>query len=141
MVKNSSIFNFKKIPAALIFGLLLLLAVQILCIKSETFWRTCYLYGDPIKDDALRLRARLTTMPENNGLKNVFLIGSSQVREDFDTKYLNDVFEDSGWRFYNLGLSGGGHPMEIFYAEGQIFGKKAGHDRLHAFCGEFLLSL
>ena len=63
-------------------------------------------------------------IPVDDSKTRIFLIGSSQTREDYDVEYLNRVFGKDGIEFYNLGISGGAQPIELFMIGGKILEKK-----------------
>ncbi|MDD5513602.1 MAG: hypothetical protein PHD09_07520 [Candidatus Omnitrophica bacterium] len=119
MPKNSSTFNFRKLPSAFLCSVALFFISQALMAGSKSFWHFCYYYSLPMYDDALRLEAQLRLMPPNDNNTRVFLIGSSQAREDFDTELLNQNFKKSGIIFYNLGFSGAS-PIEIFMIKDKL---------------------
>lgn len=113
MEKNSSTFNFKKIPAAFISAVLLFFAVQHCVTHSGSFWRFCYDYSKPLIDDPIRVEAQLQLASRVKDKSKIFLTGSSEVREGFDVERLNSDFKQKNVVFYNLGFSAA-HPVDMF---------------------------
>lgn len=93
-------------------------------MQLKGFWQICYLYGNPISDDGIRLQAQLRIMSDNHENKRVFFVGSSQTREDFDVDHLNSLFGEKSVEFFNLGISGAAQPIEMFMIEDSLLKKK-----------------
>lgn len=113
MGTSLSIFNSRKLPRAFVSGVILFFVIQLVVVETAPFWHIVYFFSDPGPDDGIRLEAQLREIPNNNEKEKVFLIGSSQTREDFDVDYLNARLKEAGVSFYNLGVSGG-QPIEMF---------------------------
>ncbi|MEA1929218.1 MAG: hypothetical protein U9N73_13510 [Candidatus Auribacterota bacterium] len=113
--------NFKKYPFILLAGILVFFVTQGIIGKFNSFWEFCYSYSKPRQDDPIRLAIKLKEMPAAQN--KVFLTGSSQTREGFDVKYLNERFEKDNLRFYNLGISGDGPPIDMFMLKEKFFRK------------------
>lgn len=124
MQKNSYIFNFKQLPLAFLGAIVLFLVFQCVLLESKSFWRFCYLYSTPGRDDALRVEAQLKLLSVNDKNIRVFLIGSSQTREDFDTDYLNKYFSRANVNFCNFGIAGTASPIDMFMLKDKLSNKK-----------------
>jgi len=120
---NSFISNFKKLPLAAILSILVILLVQIVLANSSSFWDFCYLYSTPRDDDNIRLKSELKRIAREKKRK-IFLIGSSQVREGFDTSLLNKALRKTDIRFYNLGVSGGAPPTDMYLLKNKLLKEK-----------------
>jgi len=118
---NSFISNFKKLPIAFIFGILLFIGAQFSVERSMPFWNLCYLYSLPLDDDNLRLEYQLRKAESEKQMKKILLIGSSQVREGFDANALNSATKKANISFYNLGLSGGAPSVDMFMIKDRFF--------------------
>lgn len=115
MAGNSSIFNSKRIPLAFISSVVLFFIVQAVLVGSRQFWRFCYFYSYPSSGDKLRMEANLRLIAHDQTQRKVFILGSSEAREDIDVDLLNKFLKDAGFGFYNFGLSGYGSPFEMLY--------------------------
>lgn len=124
MAGSSFIFNSKRIPAAFIASVILFLLTQAVIVHAPGFWKFCYFFSYPSSGDKLRMESQLRLMPADSTVKKVFLIGSSEVREDYDADLLNKVFAEKGMSFYNFGLSGYGSPLEMLYVKSEIAAHK-----------------
>lgn len=122
--RSLSIFNFKQLPIAFLGSIVLFFIIQSMVEKSETFWRFCYFFSDPLVDDAIRLEAQLRTISPGDEQKTIFLTGSSQTREDFDVDYLNREFKKAHTTFYSLGVSGNASPIEMFMLKEKLLARK-----------------
>lgn len=120
MAGSSFIFNSKRIPTAFMASVVLFVLTQAVIVNAPGFWKFCYFFSYPSSGDKLRMEAQLRLMPADSTVKKVFLIGSSEVREDYDTALLNKVFMGKGVHFYNFGLSGYGSPLEMLYVKNEI---------------------
>ena len=124
MAKNSFISSFKRLPLAFLGSVVLFCLTHGMIVRSQSFWRFCYLYGMPQHDDAIRVEAQLKLIPDTDTTKKVFLIGASQAREDYDVAYLNDHFPQPGVAFFNFGISGNEQPFEMFMMLEEMINKK-----------------
>ena len=124
MVKSSSTSNSRKLPIAFIGSLLCFFSVHLLIVNNQAFWRFCYFYSDPVPDDGIRLEAQLRGITPSDGVKRVFLTGSSQTREDFDVAYLNRKTAETHTLFYNFGTSGNASPIEMFMLKDKLLARK-----------------
>jgi hypothetical protein len=71
-------------------------------------WESLLKHSEPYLDDPLRFRAQLESFDEAN--PSIFVMGSSQPREDVDAEALNHALmigENAEGRVVNLGVSGG----------------------------------
>ncbi len=123
MEKSLFIFNFKRIPWAFLSSVFLFSIIQAALVHTNTFWRFCYFYSTPSGCDSIRLEAQLRTIPPYDPHIKIFLIGSSQTREDFNVEFLNEYFKEMNMVFYNLGISGYGSPMEMFALKDKFLSK------------------
>src|SRR3989338_6625252 len=98
MGTNLSISNFKRWPWPFMAGLLLFILLQVGLERSAGFWRYVERNGRFHFDDALRFESVLRGIPRQTPFKKVFLIGTSQAREDIDVAYLNEQFKDRNIR-------------------------------------------
>ena len=71
-------------------------------------------------DDALRFESVLRGIPRQTPFKKVFLIGTSQAREDIDVAYLNEQFKDRNIRFYDLGVIGTFYPVDLYMLKDRL---------------------
>ena len=127
--RNSYISNFrklrnaKKLPIAFLSSILLFIVIQSILLNSGAFWRFCYFWSNPGADDGIRIEAQLRTVSATEEQGKIFLTGSSQTREDFDVEYLNNQFSKEQVVFYNLGISGAAHPIEMYMLKEELLSK------------------
>jgi len=122
--RNLSISSFNKLPIAFLNSILLFFIILSVVVELEAFWHFCYLFSNPSADDSIRLEAQLKAIIYTDEGKRIFLTGSSQAREDFNLKYLNNEFKEAGATLYNLGVSGAAQPIELFMIKDRLLGKK-----------------
>lgn len=110
---SSSTFSSKAVLKAYGLAALLVVTMHVWVASSDTLWSELYRYSVPVRDDALRIEARLRLASGDDEESHVVLMGSSQAREDFDVADLNRRF-DTRNQFLNLGVSGQGNPIEMY---------------------------
>lgn len=122
---SSSTFNSKSVLKAYGLAALLVAAVHVWITYSDSVWSELYRYSLPVRDDALRVEARLRLASNGDERSNIVLMGSSQAREDFDVEYLNQRFQSRN-QFINLGVSGQGSPIEMYMLTPRVIDAKPG---------------
>ncbi len=135
-MKSSFISSFRRVPAAFVSSILLFIVTESILVRSEAFWRFCRHYSKPADDDGIRLEYTLRTISNKEEQRTVFLIGSSQVREDFDLEYLNRELGKENTTVYNLGVYGA-TPIEIFMLKDDLLEKRPDIIIYVAFAGTF----
>lgn len=120
MAIRSSIFNFKKWPWAFIISVILLIGFQSAIVRSKLFWKSLYRYSDLTRDDIFRFDYRLRTAGGEDQMRKVFLLGSSQTRDDIDAGFLNLKFREEGMKFYNLGIASSAQPIDLFVVKDKL---------------------
>lgn len=101
MAVNLSTFNFKKLPWVCINALIVVVAVQFLFAFNPLLQDVLFTFSEPGLSDPLRLDI-FYKRAENDPIKKVFLVGTSQGREAFDVPVLTERF-DREIGFYNFG--------------------------------------
>ncbi len=121
---NFKNFSSKKVPAALLLSLLMFATVQWLIFNSPVFWRTVRVFANIGFDDPLLFEASLRLSDRENPDKKVFILGSSQAKQDYDLDYLHDRFAGQDVRFYNLGMAGTSQPVDMFMMKEKLVSHK-----------------
>ena len=122
---NLSIFSSKRIPYVFICSVVLVFVIQLLIINTPAFWKWAYTYSDNYDfNKGVLFESQLRTMPIDNDPAKIFLIGPSLADEGLDVNYLNDVYKDSGYRFYKLTFQNGSMPFSIFMMKEMLLEKK-----------------
>lgn len=112
METSSSTSNSSSPIKAFALALALVVVAHVAVERTPGLWAFAFQRSLPSRDDHFRLEANLKLLPGDSGAARVFLMGSSQAREDFDVAYLNERF-DGRATFFNLGFSGNGNPVEM----------------------------
>ena len=115
MAVNSSTFNFKRLPWACISAMLVLFVVQATFAFQSGLQNALFVFSEASLSDPLRIHYFLDQAKKDEG-KKVLLVGTSQSREGFDVRILNERFKNNDITFYNLGAaaySGADLYMEI----------------------------
>lgn len=99
---NSSTFNFKRLPWAFISAILVVFVVQYAFASYSVLQNALFVFSEASLSDPLRIRYLLNQAKKDEG-KKVLLVGTSQSREGFDVRVLNERFKDANITFYNLG--------------------------------------
>lgn len=99
---NSSTFNFKRIPWVCISAILVVFIVQIAFAFQSGLQNALFVFSEASLSDPLRIHYFLDQAKKDAG-KKVFLVGTSQAREGFDIRILNQQFKDNDITFYNMG--------------------------------------
>jgi hypothetical protein len=124
MATNLSTFSskVKKLPWPLIASLMIFILTQAGLTRSPVFWR--YIADNAVlgQNDPLRFEAMLRTIPRSAEFKKVLIIGTSQAREGIDADYLNEQFRHLNVQFYNMGIGGSFHPVDMFMLKERIVG-------------------
>jgi len=63
-------------------------------------------------------------MPIDNDPAKIFLIGPSLADEGLNVNYLNDLYKDSGYRFYKLTFQNGSMPFSVFMMRDMLLKRK-----------------
>ncbi|MBU0679588.1 MAG: hypothetical protein KJ626_15915 [Verrucomicrobia bacterium] len=113
-MKSSSTSNSRRWPKGLLLGLLILAIGQPLLLKWPVLWEQLYRFSMPFNDDPLRVEAVSRLARAHHPARRVLIVGSSQAREDFDIKRLNGELESDGIEVLNVGMSGGGPPIDMY---------------------------
>ncbi|MDP2654680.1 MAG: hypothetical protein Q8Q08_11715 [Candidatus Omnitrophota bacterium] len=124
MVTNLSISNSKKLPWPFIASLLLFTLLQVGLDRCPAFWRYAEHNYRFHSDDALRLVSVLRRIPPDASFKKVLMIGTSQGREGIDFDVLNAHFSSQNIRFYDLGVIGNFHPIDLYMLKDRILATK-----------------
>ncbi|MCB0339944.1 MAG: hypothetical protein KDD53_10080 [Bdellovibrionales bacterium] len=112
-----------KIPLAAFSACIVFALIQFAAWHSRTFWINVDRYAEPFKDDQIRFSATIKlAQASGDPRKLVALIGSSQVREGIDAKFLNA--SDPTHVYLNLGLSGSAPPLEMFMRSSEFLAAK-----------------
>lgn len=124
MGTNSSISNFKRLPWPFIVSLVLFTLLQAGLDHCPAFWRyvehNCRFHFD----DALRFENVLRSIPSDAPFKKVLMIGTSQSREGIDFDTLNAHFNSQETHFYDLGVIGNFHPIDLYMIKNRILAIK-----------------
>lgn len=99
---NSSTFNFKRLPWACISAILVVIILQYTFASYSGLQNALFVFSQPSKSDSFRIRYLLNQAKKDEG-KKVLFVGTSQSREGFDVRVLNERFKDANITFYNLG--------------------------------------
>ena len=99
---SSSTFNFKRLPWACISAILVVFVVQFTFASCSVLQNALFLFSEAGLSDPLRIHYFLDQAKTDDG-KKVFFVGTSQSREGFDVRILNERFKDNDITFYNMG--------------------------------------
>ncbi|MCB4790813.1 MAG: hypothetical protein LHV68_02895 [Elusimicrobia bacterium] len=119
-----SIFNFKKVPVAFIASLAVLITLELAVRANPVFWKYCYYFSNVKENDSIRFEAQIKTIPVKGAEKRLLIAGSSQAREGLDIDEINKTLKTINYSAYNLGISGDGHPLEMFMLANKMISRK-----------------
>jgi len=105
---------------ALLLSLFLFGSIQWLLFHNPVFWKTVRYYANVGFDDPLLFDASLRLSKEEKAPLKVFILGSSQAKQDYDLDYLHERFGSRGVRFYNLGMAGTSQPIDMFMMQERL---------------------
>lgn len=102
MAMSSSTSNFKCLPWACISAILVVFVVQIIFASHSGLQNALFVFSEASLSDPLRIHYFLDQAKKQDG-KKVLFVGTSQSREGFDVRILNERFKDNAMTFYNMG--------------------------------------